>query len=85
MGQTGVGVHMGMCVNACICGDKRSTSSGAICIVLETGSPTGVHGSLIRLGWQALDPLTHLPTSKSLSLILEIKEDPESQFSPLGF
>lgn len=56
-------------------------------MVLETGSSTGAHGSLIRLDWQTLYPLSPLPNSVSLSLILsdarETKDDIEDQFSPL--
>lgn len=56
-------------------------------MVLETGSSTRAQGSLIRLDWPALYPLSPLPNSMSLSLILsdarETKEDIEDQFSPL--
>lgn len=67
----------------------KCSSSGAICIVLRDRIFHWVQGSLVRLGWQALYPLSHLPNSKSLSLILsdakEIEEDTEDQISPLGF
>lgn len=84
------GCSYGYVCYACVCVETRGQLPQELsALFLEAGSPTGVRGSLIRLGWQALDPLTHLPTSRSLSLILsdatEIKEDPEDQFSPLGF
>lgn len=90
-GQVGV---FCMCTHVlCMCvlrpeANFKCSSSGAVCLALETGSPTGLHGSLTRLGWQALYPLSHLPNSKSPSLILsrvrEIQEEAEDQFSPLG-
>lgn len=91
-GMDGVCVHSGVCLMH-VCGDQRSTSSIApqelSALFLETGSPTGAHNSLIRLGWQVLYPLNHLPNSKSLSLILsdarEVKEGATDQFPPLGF
>lgn len=89
VGWTGLVVHMGMCVMH-VCVETRGQLPQELsALFLEMGSPPGVHDSLIRIGWQAPDLLSHLPTFKSLSLILsdarEIKEDPEDQFSPLGF